>query len=254
MKRNAIGRIIVYAVLALVLTGILVSGIQDGKANSITLEGDAKVDVKGIKNLQINWAAGSVEVRPGEGDYITISETGPATKHRASYSIDDGTLSITYGRAHSMIGNALEKHLVITVPKDWHCEELDLNCAALDIQLVNLDVSELQLNGAGCELRFLGSVEDVSINGASTTVDLESYDRVSSIDINGADCKLDLTLPSGCGFQVEMNGLGGNFHSTLPGISQNDSYAYGDQFCKIEINGVGCDIHIEQGFFVADEV
>lgn len=251
MKRNAIVRIIVFSVLVVVLASILINGILEEKYSSITLDGEAQVDVKGIKNLQINWVSGSVEVRSGDGHDITIFENGNNIKHTGAYSICDDTLVIDFNRSHSIVGNAEEKHLIVTVPSYWFCHNLELNGAGLDIRIFNQQIGKLELNGAGCNLAFTGIADTVSANGASVTLSLICENRVSEIDINGASCKLGLTLPRNCGFRVDTNGFGCNFHSDLPGIAQNGTYIYGSQHCKIDINGLGCDVSIFEADFAA---
>lgn len=244
MKRNAIGRIIVFYVLALVLTGILISGIMAGKESAITLDGETHVDVKGIKNLQINWAAGSVEVRTGEVHAITIFENGNNSKYKAVYNIQDDTLIIDYCSSNGTTGNIEEKHLIVTVPSDWYCHEMELNCAALDIRLSDLQIGSLELDGAGCDLTFTGSIGTLRVDGAAVKLSVFCQNRVSEVEINGASCKLNLTLPRNCGFRVDTNGLGCDFNSDLPGISQNGTYTYGSQHCKIDIDGLGCEVTI----------
>ncbi|MBR4972283.1 MAG: hypothetical protein IKY59_04870 [Oscillospiraceae bacterium] len=244
MKRNAIGRIIVFSVLALVLTGILISGILGGNESGITLDGEAYVDVAGIKNLEINWAAGSVEVRTGEGDSITIFENGNNSKYNAVYSIYDDTLIIDYCGSHGTVGNIEEKHLIVTVPNDWYCHKMELNCAALDIRLSDLQIGCLELDGAGCDLTFTGSIGELCVDGAAVKLSVFCQNRLSEVEINGTGCKLNLTLPPNCGFRVDTNGLGCDFNSDLPGIAQNGTYTYGSQHCKIDIDGLGCEVTI----------
>lgn len=259
MKRNAIARIIVYSVLALVLTGVMVGGIvangfmfsfheEDGTV--ITGE-KATFDAAKIKKIEIDWAAGAVSIKAADSDHISVSEVSPEdSKYKMTYRISGDTLKLSFSKGKVGIGfgnwNIPNKDLCITVPRDWLCEELEIDGAALEIDIEGLSVKSLNLDGASCDLQFTGSVDQVDIDGASADIKLNCKNRISSIEVDGASCEIDVTLPQGCGFLVEMSGLSCSFHSDLPGISQGDRYTYGDQHCKIQVDGLSCDVTIRE--------
>lgn len=258
MKANAITRIVLYSVLALLLIGLLVSGIAAnsyiftfGTDSGTTVEGEATFDIAQIKKLEIDWAAGSVQILVADTDHITVSEVRPEScKYQMVYTLGGDTLSISYGRGNIVFGfgnNSIpSKDLVITVPKDWVCKELEIDGASLDIRIADLTLGTLDLDGAACSLHFSGSVEKVSIDGASADITLVCTNRISRIDVDGASCDLELTLPTGCGFLVQMDGLSCNFHSELAYTRENGDYSYGDRCCRIEVDGLSCDVRIQE--------
>ena len=87
--------------------------------------------------------------------------------------------------------------MVITVPKDWSCEELKINGTALTIDLVDLSVGTLDLNGSACTLNFGGSLETLKVSGTSIAATLRCTNSVSDIKIDGNGCTLDpyIVLP-----------------------------------------------------------
>lgn len=258
MKRNAIARIIIYSVLAVVLTGIMVSGISAngfvfsfGGNNGTVVEGVVPFSASQIKKLEIEWAAGSVRIQAADTDQITISEVRPEDcKYKMTYQINGDTLSLSYSQGTIGIGfgnwSIPNKDLVVTVPRDWVCEELELDGAALEINIEGLTVEDLSLDGASCQLKFAGSVDRVDIDGASADIKLNCESRISSIEVDGASCEIDVTLPNGCGFDAQLSGLSCSFHSDLAGISQGNRYYYGDQHCKINVDGLSCDVTIRE--------
>ncbi len=259
MKRNAIARIIAYSILALVLIAILIGTIGlEGMIFSIhinnsgtVVEDETALEASGIQNIEIDWAAGSVEIRTAETDQITISEVRPEnSKYKMTYEISDQTLKLEYGNGVFSIGlgnqSIPSKDLLITVPQDWICEELEIDGASLDIKLQDLTVESLNLDVASCSLQFSGSVDHVEIDGASIDMEFHCTNRVSGIEVDGASCELDLTLPKDCGFTVNVEGLSYALHTDLSLTQQGDNKIYGDGYCKINIDGVSCEVTIRE--------
>ena len=256
MKRNAIARIVIYSVLALVLTGILVAVLAFdgfmlplGSSGGTAVEGEVSLDAAEIHSLRIEWAAGSVQILAADTDRITVSEVRPNdSKYPMTYQISGNTLKLDYGVKSISFGmNQMQKKdLLVVVPLDWVCQELEIDGASLDITITDLTVGTLKLDGASCDLDFSGSVDEVSIDGASTDATLRCGNRVDSIDVDGASCSLEVFLPKDCGFLVEMDGLSCDFHSDLSGVSQGGDYSYGDRHCKIDVDGISCDVTVKE--------
>ena len=259
MKRNSIARIVIYSLVILMLTGILLVGIvgngftftfEIGSSSGTVTSGETSLDAAKIQNIEIDWAAGSVIIRSGDVSQIALSETGDDSKYKMTYAIHGNTLSLDYSSKTIGIGfgnfSIPAKDLVITVPRDWACKDLEINGASLDITVEDLEVQTLDLDGASCNLRFSGSAETVEIDGASADIELHCTNPVSDIRVDGASCDLELTLPEGCGFFVEMDGLSCSFRSDLDYSTGDGSYFRGDRHCRISVDGLSCDVYIRE--------
>lgn len=256
MKANAIARIVLYSILALLLIGILLVGIaaddlmfQLGDPNGTVVENEGYVDAANVKAFEIDWAAGSINIVIADTDKITFQETAPEnSKYKMTYEVSGNTLKLSYGQPTISfgIGSIPNKDLVITVPRDWVCEELEIDGASLDINLQDLTIGKIDLDGASCNLNFTGSLEKMEADGAAQKITLVCGNRISSIDIDGASCDLNLTLPKDCGFLLEMDGLSCDLYTELPGTSTNGQTVYGDGHCKINVDGVSCDVTITE--------
>ena len=251
MKRNAIVRIIIYTILALTLTGILVTGLAGDLfgfqvTGGIEVNYEASVEAESAEKIEINWAAGAVRIKREDVDRIIFREVAEGSiQKRMVYRYTGNTLELNYGSKYSSFGSAQEKDLIVIVPLNWSGTSIQINGAALTVDILDITIDKLEMDGADCVLNFQGSVDKVSIDGASAQVKLNCTNHISQIEMDGANCKLDVTLPVGCGFRVDMDGLGCKFNSDLPGIAQNGSYTYGDQHCKIEVDGLGCKVSIQ---------
>lgn len=257
MKRNSIARIVIYSLVVLMLTGILLVGIaangftyEIGSSHGTVTNGEASLDASQIQNIEIDWASGSITIRSGDEPQITVSETSEDSKYQMTYAVRGNTLSLDYSSSTICIGfgnfTIPAKDLVITVPQDWVCKDLEIDGASLDITIEDLNLQTLDLDGASCSLRYSGSVENVEIDGASADIDLNCANPVSDININGASCDLELTLPEGCGFWVQMDGLSCSFRSDLDYSTDNGSYFRGDWHCRISVDGLSCDVYIRE--------
>lgn len=259
MRRNAITRIILNSILALTLTGILISGLTMGGLNFIftlgsngtVVEGEVTFEASRIKNLEIDWVAGSVQIRAADTDRITVSESRPKdNKYKLTYKLSGNTLELDYAGGAVSIGfgnwSMPSKDLIITVPKDWVCGALEIDGASLDIELQDLNVGKIDLDGASCTLDFVGKVDSVDIDGASADITLNCANRISAINVDGASCDLKVILPKECGFLVEMDGLSCSFYSSLDYSQGNGSYSLGDRHCKVNVDGVSCDVTIQE--------
>ncbi len=257
MRTNAIIRIVIYAFLILLLGGLLVAGaclnlltVNIGSNSGTVVINEAALDPGSIRNIEIDWATGGVEIRKGDTDQIIIKEfSSKETKHQMTYNIQGDTLELSYG-SRVVIGigkwSIPNKTLVITVPQDWVCGMLEIDGASLSIDIQDIAIGTIDLDGASCSLNFVGSVQEVEIDGASADIQLHCTVPPYAIEVDGASCELDITLPKDCGFQVQMDGLSCNFSSKLAYSKNGSTYCYGTQQCKVNVDGISCDVRIEE--------
>ena len=256
MKANAIVRIVIYSLVILLLVGILLAGLgigsltfHIGAGSGTVVENEASVNAEGVKNLTIDWAAGSIRIETAETDTITFREaSSDNTEYRMTYQLSGNTLKLSYGMTGISIGliSIPSKDLVITVPVGWICKKLEIDGASLSIDISGIVVDSIDLDGASNDLEFSGSVAEADIDGASNSVTLNCIDRPSRIELDGASCDLMLTLPKGCGFAVQMDGLSCDFHSNLSCTGSGGDYSYGDGYCKINADGISCDVTVNE--------
>ena len=253
MKRNAIARLIVYSLVALVLTGVLVTGlltnivinISSGTVNVVNAE--AEVNAEQVRNLQINWLSGNVVIKAEAVDRIILRETADnAIKKPMTYRCENGTMEINHSsqRVFTPFNQPQEKNLVVIVPLDWECRDMEIDGAGLEISINGLNIRDLSVDGAGVVMNGNSSIQDLDISGAGCEITLNCTDRPKSIEVDGAGCMLSLTLPEGCGFTLEMDGLGCELETDLPFTKGDGVYISGNGHCKIEVAGLGCEVSI----------
>lgn len=252
MKSNAIARIVLNAILILLLVAILISalGIELFSINSDSYQSanEGSVDAAIVKELSIDWAAGSITILANDTDKITFSEAGDFnSKYDMVYSIEGGKLSIEYAKDSVTVGFGAipKKDLTITVPRSWQCEELELDAAAVELSIEGLSVGNLELDCAAGEVRFNGSVDTIDCDGAAMELSITCANKPSKINIDGAACELAVKLPAGCGYAAHITSLGGEFNSNVAFTKNDSSYKYGDESCKLFIDGLGSEVNIQ---------
>lgn len=254
MRRNAIARIIVLSVIAMILSGILIAGLGGGlyfmEHHSGTVAvGTVEIDPNRVSKIEIAWAAGTVTIKSGNTDKILISEEGKFdSKDALLYDIDEGTLEI-YHSTGKIIGSAPKKNLTITVPAGWECGELDIDAAGVEVILEDLAAGSVDLDGAGMDLRFTGKFNSLECDGAGCALDIVSRSFPESVAIDGTGCDVELTLPQGCGFVASMDGLGCSFQSNADSSRRDGKYVYGNEHCKISADGLGVALSVQYGPF-----
>ena len=250
MRRNAIARIIVFSIIAVVLTGILITGLGGGLYLTVhhsgtVATGDVEIEPNRVSKIEITWAAGTVTIKSGDTDKILISEDGKFdSKDALLYDIHEGTLEI-YHSTGKIMGSDPKKDLTITVPAGWECGELDIDAAGVEVVLVDLAIVAVDLDGAGMDLRLTGQFNSLECDGAGCVLNIVSRSFPESVAIDGAGCDVELTLPQGCGFAAEMDGLGCSFQSNADSSRRDGKYVYGNEHCKIDADGLGIALSVQ---------
>lgn len=302
MKTNAIIRIVLFSLVILVLVSILVGGIalreygfsrafhlhrgaEDVSAlstesaehhtedNTHNSHSSAKPVSGKIQDISIDWASGTITIRPGDTDEILYEETGNFDSAYAMVAKVSGSkLTIQYCKDSSILkggfsfGGSLHKDLTITVPRNWVCRELEIDVASADLDIRELTIQEFDFDGASgkcaltdCavgELSLDTASGDVTVSGTLDTLDcdsasaklqLELKNTPRSIDVDTASGSLTMTLPSDCGFTVSLDALSGRFSSDFATTTQNGHHIYGDGNCKINVNSMSGNVTIRKG-------
>ena len=282
MKTNAIIRIILFSLALLVLSSILITALAVdsfmfiGRTENSTEEdlpmaadGSANVcvaDPGQITDIEIEWAAGTIRiVSDPEAYQITVSEThNGKDKYNMVCSQLGSTLEIQFCKESvSLLNAALSKDLTVTVPESWVGDTLEIDAASANAELTDLNLREAIFNGASGECTFQncqvdtldfdgvsgdvvysGILKELDFDAVSADFRAELSNTPSRLDFDGVSGQLEVTLPSDCGFTVNMDSLSGEFQSDFPASFSGDQYIYGDGRCRIELNGLSGSMHI----------
>lgn len=231
------------------------------------------LDAASIRDIQIEWAAGSIKILPREITEIRITEEGAdQDKHPMIWKVQDGKLSIQYaedGKFPLQIGlnwDHLSKDLVMEVPIDWHCDSLEIDAAAASLEVTGLNAEEVEFDGASgrcvfdnCsvekldldtasgDVHFSGSLNQLDCDSASANILLELDNIPRSIDLDTASGDLEVVLPADAGFTVTLDAMSSEFQSDFDTVSRNGSYVAGNGRCRIDVDAMSGDVTVRKG-------
>jgi len=282
MRTNAIVRIVLYSIAILILVSILAGALLLNtfivdtdwstvftSENTGTVASVGSIPADEIRDIKIEWAAGTITLEPGDVQEITFSETaGLADKDQMVWSRNGDKLVIHFSQTRVYFGISIDtpKDLKITVPKDWVCDELEIDAASAEVNVTNMTISSVDFDGASgvctftnChvktmdvdtasgDLRYSGTLVEMDCDAASATCTMRLTNCPKRIDADMASGDLRLTLPDDCGFTVDLDALSGDFTSDFPTHMQNGKHIYGDGSCTINVSAMSGDVNIYKG-------
>ena len=125
--------------------------------------------------------------------------------------------------------------------------ELDIDGASGTCDFQNCTIGTLDIDAASGSIYYLGSMNRLDLDGASATFIADLQNTPDRIDMDSMDGKLDIALPEDCGFTVTMEGLNTSLNSDFYGTEmKNKSHVYGDGRCRINVDGMTCDVTIRK--------
>ena len=299
MKTSAIVRIVLLSLAILVLLGILGSvllarnfyidvrdsGVIDVVNEVLTIKesGDIQIDGTGysgeydasnIRDLKIEWVAGTIVIQPGDTDTILFEETAVSnSKYKMVSKLTGDKLTLTFcdesvldWSVGDKINSNISKDLVITVPRNWMCDALEIDTASARVEVYDLKLNELDFDGASgkmyldnCEIveldidtasgdvEFSGILKTLDFDAASAKFYGEFYQMPNNLKLDAMSGDAELVLPSYAGFEMVFDSLSGSFESDFQFTTSGNSYKCGDCACKITVKTMSGDVSILKG-------
>ncbi|MDD2268476.1 MAG: DUF4097 family beta strand repeat-containing protein [Eubacteriales bacterium] len=210
----AIIKIVAFSLIALILIGILIAVLIFNKWFPFSINigsfvggytyadselysmGNAEISLEGIRKLEIDWVSGSVEVKSGTGNKITIYETDSESlddEYKLRYLVKDGTLYIRFIAPQNIsvkLPASHTKRLTVTLPES----------------IQKLDNFTLNTVSADCNITGISS-DKVKANSVSGTISAELIDKASSFQGGTTSGEMFLSLDSE---KVKLNTVSGN--------------------------------------------
>lgn len=237
MKGKAITKIVICSIVAVLLTGILLAGVlgievfralpgirefkeETGRffidldkydnENSYNI-GSAELDSvvsRSIREIDLNWASGSVTVKPYNGDQLILRESeGNSEAKRLRWKVENGKLTIHECKSGLFIKESLKKTLELLIPEGLTTlDKLKCDSTSATLQIENLTVTELDFDTASGDVTLKNChVEKLDVDAASANLNAESctlgevsVDSASgSATLSGSICTVDMDTVSG---------------------------------------------------------
>ena len=229
-------------------------------------------DPRQIREIDIEWALGSIIIEPAEVDSIQISEAASSeSAYPMVWKQNNNKLTIRFSEKNNFsfginLGQEDSKNLCILVPIGWECDALEIDAASATVDVKNLTIREVDFDGASGNCNFAGCVideldidtasGDIYFNGTLNSLDCDAasasvyavFDNVPSrIEMDSMSGDLDISLPSTAGFTVSMEALTSDFVCEFGYAQEKDrTYRRGDGKCRITLNAMSGDLYIRK--------
>lgn len=231
------------------------------------------LDANQIREIEIEWVAGSITLMPADVDTIQVAESDPAeSKYAMVWKQSGDELVIRFCENAKLdfnfgitINDVIYKDLTILVPMDWECDSLEVAAASATLDVRNLLIKEVDFDGASGECRFencvIGELDldtasgDIFFTGTLNTLDCDAasasvtavFDNVPKvIDMDSMSGDLDITLPSDSGFTVSLDAVSSAFVCDFDYFQRNDTYCRGNGECRITMDAMSGDLYIRE--------
>ena len=230
------------------------------------------LDAASIREMEIEWAAGSIVIKPMEITEIRISEQGvDQASDPMVWKVRDGKLAIQYSKntehdfGMGLLRGEHSKNLTIQVPISWTCNALEIDAASASLEVNDLTIREMEFDGASgtcvfnnCtvevldvdtasgDVLFKGSLGKLECDAASAEILLELTNVPKGVDLDTASGNLDITLPEGAGFTVTIDTMSGEFVSDFETANRNGRFVAGDGRCQIDVDSMSGNVNIQK--------
>lgn len=256
LTKESYTKIVLIILLGALLIGVAGFGtcspfhVNFGSSNLSQL-GEARIDQNEIQNIDIDWAAGSVDISVYDGKEVLVTEssTGNISKsQQMRWQVSGDTLKIDYGASFSC-GFPGTKHLEIKVPKslaqnmgtldidgasgDYHiksieCESFKMTIASGKVDATDMVIGDLKVDVASGYALIEGEVSgELKTDVASGNINVVCEKIMpSSIDSDMASGTVVVSLPENEGFTAKIGKLSGHFESEFATAQNGESYVY----------------------------
>ena len=211
-------------------------GVKDGFAL-----GGASLPVDGIREIEIEWIAGEVEIECYDGSEIVFSETSAeqlSERQTMRYLVKDGELEIRCCESKTV--QLPEKTLTVQIPASLIADELEADVVSASLTARGVQAREIKLESVSGNICVDGlTAEKLQIDTVSGIAEILRCDvaRKLKIDTVSGNAAMQLAA-SATGFTLKFDTVSGSVHCDVPVTTSRKSMVYGDGSLEIEMESV----------------
>lgn len=257
MKRNAIARIIIWSLVAVLLTSLLVVGISSSPSSfftgdwssgiiGVTYKNSALYNVGGgtvtdeFHSIKVNWTNGKINIEAYDGEDTVISETEVAEKeNKLRWRVEDGVLKIQQMAAGMRFGlkQTPKKTLTVKIPSNVAegLKAVTSDSVSAEVTITGISASdkiEIDTVSGGANLKNI-KTEKLDIDTVSGSIKAAGeFTELESDSVSG-----DVTVSSATPLKkLDCDSTSGNIRLTIPknsGFTLKADTVSGDLSCGL---------------------
>lgn len=257
MKRNAIARIIIWSLVAVLLTSLLVVGISSSPSSffsgdwslgamGVTYKNSALYNVGGgtvtdeFQSIEVNWTNGKINIEAYDGEDTVISETEVEEKeNKLRWRVEDGVLKIQQMAAGMRFGlkKTPKKTLTVKIPSSAaeKLKSVNTDSVSAEVNIIGVAASdkiEIDTVSGGADLKNIRT-EKLDIDTVSGSIKAAGeFTELESDSVSG-----DVTVSSATPLKkLDCDSTSGNIRLTIPknsGFTLKADTVSGDISCGL---------------------
>lgn len=257
MKRNAIARIVIWSLVAVLLTSLLVVGISSSPSSffsgdwslggiGVTYKNSALYNVGGgtvtdeFHSIKVNWTNGKINIEAYDGEDTVISETEVAEKeNKLRWRVEDGVLKIQQMAAGMRFGlkQTPKKTLTVKIPSNVAegLKAVTSDSVSAEVTITGISASdkiEIDTVSGGADLKNI-KTEKLDIDTVSGSIKAAGeFTELESDSVSG-----DVTVSSATPLKkLDCDSTSGNIRLTIPknsGFTLKADTVSGDISCGL---------------------
>lgn len=249
-------------------TGGGLSTIKYDNADSYTIGSGRTSD--SIRNLEIDWISGNVEISYGKEDEIILEETSKdeiTDELTMRWLVEDGTLHIKFCKAGKINVNNCDKTLKVTLPKNLKLEEAEIETVSADVKASELNVKDVNFESvSGSVEAGLYGVRSIDADSVSGDIEIIAPEGPENVDIettsgsvrmnlknSAGDCeistvsgKVTFLLPEKGNFTISYDTTSGDFDSDIEMAQKGSKYVAGKGSDRFTVDTTSGDLRIKK--------
>lgn len=257
MKRNAIARIVIWSLVAVLLTSLLVVGISSSPSSfftgdwslgamGVTYKNSALYNVGGgtvtdeFQSIKVNWTNGKINIEAYDGEDTVISETEVAEKeNKLRWRVEDDVLKIQQMAAGMRFGlkQTPKKTLTVKIPSNVAegLKAVTSDSVSAEVTITGISASdkiEIDTVSGGANLKNI-KTEKLDIDTVSGSIKAAGeFTELESDSVSG-----DVTVSSATPLKkLDCDSTSGNIRLTIPknsGFTLKADTVSGDISCGL---------------------
>ena len=289
MKTSAVIRIVIWSLVALILTGVLVSvvvfkGVLGGSGDfSIGLTGNVysgDYNIGGgsvtepINAVEVDWVSGKIEISVYDGETTEISENEISDEdNKLRYKVENGRLTVHSEKSGFSFGiiSRPKKELTIKIPRAYaeNLKTLKINSTSAEINLngltvlestetdtvsgrvtaENLNTASLECDTVSGDVKASGAIEAFDLSSSSGAAEITTTVPLKKLETDTVSGDVTLTLPESSGFTLEFDTVSGDLNCELPMTNKNGKHICNDGSAEFEADSTSGDFTVKRTGF-----
>ena len=171
-----------------------------------------------VKNLDIHWTDGAVNIAYHDEDTVEIAETSKKdiTGDAAlRWWLDGDTLRIQYAKSGFFTLRGLNKALTVTLPEDVALGSVGIDATSADVNVPDLraDDARIELTSGDMAFRQTGAADSVKLSTSSGDLRV-ALDKAKSVTVHSTSGEIEVEQ-SGAADAVDLSTTSGDIAATL---------------------------------------